>query len=332
VNYRFVAAGQAVSQRTVREVITAVSESAPDVIHLQGLDASRRLPRLARAARGIPIVVQDHGSSVPAGWRRLAHRWAFRSASGVIFTAKEQAEPWKRAGVFAAALPVFEAIEMSSAFTPGDRDQARVETGMFGNPCVLWTGRLDANKDPLTTLAAFEIAAEHLPDARLWCCYGEAPLLGEVRQRIARSATLRDRVTLLGTRPHAELELRFRAADFLVQCSGREGSGYSVIEALACGTTPLVTDIPSFRRIVGSAGSLTPVADAPALAAAIEDWSSRDRDTVRAQARAHFDDRLSFRTIGSELVNAYRTVSGSELASRDDATRPRSVSSVAAVS
>ena len=119
---------------------------------------------------------------------------------------------------------------------------------------------------------------------------------------------LRDRVRLLGTLLHAELEQYFRAADFFVQTSHREGSGYSVLEALACGTTPLVTDIAALRRIVGEAGSLTPVGDAAALAEAMVSWSHRDRATLRRAARDRFERDLTFDAIGRDLRAAYQTL------------------------
>jgi glycosyltransferase involved in cell wall biosynthesis len=196
-------------------------------------------------------------------------------------------------------------LESSSAFTPGDQRVARRATGLFGDPCLLWTGHLDSNKDPLVALEAFRIAAPSLRDARLWCCFGTAPLLDAVRHRIDELPLLRKRVTLLGPRPHADMEAHFRAADFFVQTSHREGCGYSILEALACGTPPLVTDIPSSRRLVGNAGSLTPVGDAPALANAIVTWASRDPVRRRRDAREWFERSLSFDRIGAALCDAY---------------------------
>jgi glycosyltransferase involved in cell wall biosynthesis len=227
-----------------------VASLSPGAVHVNGINHPRAVRRLSRAVRGIPVVVQDHGTIEPHGWRRFAWRWAYQSLAGAIFTAREQARPFIDAGIFRDTLPLFDVVESSSTFTPGPCDSSRQTTGMSGDPCILWTGRLDVNKDPLTALAAFEFAAAELPGARLWCCFGAAPLLGEVRQRIAGSPLLSKTVTLLGAQPHQEMEARYRAADFFVQASHREGSGYSVIEALACGTTPLVTDIPSFRRFV----------------------------------------------------------------------------------
>ena len=297
------------SRRPAR-VFDRVASLAPDVVHVQGLAFPRATRPLSRAVPGVPILVQDHGSVVPTGWRASAWRLAHSPIAGVAFTSREQATPWKRAKVLRADLPVFEVLESSSDFTPGDREDARRATGMSGDPCLLWTGRLDANKDPLTMLAAFELAATKLPDARLWCCFGDAPLLAAVQERIAHSAVLRERVVMLGTRPHDELEMRFRAADFFVQTSHREGSGYSLLEAMACGTTPLVTDIPAMRAIVGGAGSLTPVGDASALAEAIVAWAARDRAALRRATRARFDGALTFEAIGRQLRGAYESLAG----------------------
>jgi glycogen(starch) synthase len=112
-------------------------------------------------------------------------------------------------------------------------------------------------------------------------------------------------VTLLGARKHEEMEALFRAADLFVQASHHEACGYSTIEALSCGTPSLVTDIPATRRVVGAAGSLTPVEDAEALANAMIAWGWGDRPAQRAAARAQFERALSFDVIGRELRAAY---------------------------
>jgi glycosyltransferase involved in cell wall biosynthesis len=295
-------------ERRPDRLLRRIAALEPDVVHVHGLNRPLAVRRLARALGGVPVLVQDHGSVAPQGWRRRAWRWAYAPLAGVAFTAREQVDPFVAAGALRPDVPVFEVLEASSTFAPGDREEARRAMRMFGDPCLLWTGRLDENKDPLTALAAFERAAPHLPDARLWCCFGKAPLLDVVRRRVMRSPVLRGRVRLLGTRPHAEMEARYRAADFFVQTSHREGSGYSLLEAMACAAVPLVTDIPAARRIVGDTGSLTPVGDVDALAAAIVTWAERAREPMRRAVRARFDDVLSFDAVGRELRDAYESV------------------------
>jgi glycosyltransferase involved in cell wall biosynthesis len=203
-------------------------------------------------------------------------------------------------------IPVFEIVEGSTMFAPGDRAFARAATGLHGEPCVLWVGHLDANKDPLTMLAAVELAAAVLPALRLGCCFATAPLGDAVRMRILSSPLLRDRVTLLGTRSHEQMEHCFRAADLYIQTSRREGSGYALLEAMACGTPPIVSNIPAARRIVGDAGVVTPMGDVQAMADAIVSLADPDaRAAASRAARTRFETALTYDTIGRELRTAY---------------------------
>jgi glycosyltransferase involved in cell wall biosynthesis len=335
-------AGRAWSPLTPR-VFDRVAALAPDLVHFHGLSFPRHIAGLAKCIPGVPLLAQDHADQPPPFWRRRVPRAGLAHAAGVIFTARAQVQPWLHAGILSAKTPVFEVIESTSAFTPGWTSgegggepsvsdatveaavaHARSATGLNGDPCVLWVGRLDSNKDPLTVLEAFSRAARSLPNARLWMCYQDAPLLDRVRARIAREeAALGDRVTLLGSRPHAQVEQLLRAADFLVLGSHREGSGYSVIEALACGAAPIVTDIPSLRRITGggAAGALFPVGDAAALATAMVDLSARHRSALRRAARRHFELMLSLDAMGRELGAAYDAVLSSARAGKQTGER-----------
>jgi glycosyltransferase involved in cell wall biosynthesis len=302
--------GRRVQRARLPRLFDRVAAFNPDLLHFEGLLFPRQLRALMQRVPGVPVVAQDHGSRVPRGWRRLMHRWGFAPLSGVIFTARDQADPFRAAGVLRADIPVYEVIEGSSTFTPGDVAAARAATALAGEPCLLWVGNLDRNKDPLTVLDAVARAATRLPGLRLWMCYRDATLLDAVRARVDRDPALRDRVHLLGRVPYPDIEQHMRAADFLVQGSSKEGSGFGVIEALACGVVPLVSDIPSFRVITGggTVGGLFPPGDAEALSRLIVDWSARDRAALRRGAREHFERALSFPAIGRQLAEAYRRI------------------------
>lgn len=291
-------------------LVEVVRSLRPDVIHLHGFVFPVAVWNFVRVFRGIPLMIQDHATRVPHGARRMLWRKACESIDAVAFTTREQGLPFYGAGVLRPSTPLFEILEGSSFFTPGDREEARARAGIDGDPCILWVGRLDSNKDPLTSLDAFERAAQSLPNARMWYVFREAPLLEAVSHRIRVSPVLSDRVTLIGERSHDRMEELFRAADLFVQTSHFEGSGFSALESLACGTPALLTDIPSFRRIVnnGQVGSLTPTGDAAALADAMVHWSNGDRLGARRAAREWFERGLSFDSIGRDLRVAYETL------------------------
>jgi glycosyltransferase involved in cell wall biosynthesis len=311
VTYRFVAEpalpGRATGIAPWR-IARAVRAAGAEVIHLNGLDFGRHIRTLTRL--GIPVLVQDHASGATAGgWPR---RRRLGGIAGVAFTHRAQAEPFVRRGYLDADVPVFEVPESSTHFSPGDRQAARAASGVHGRPAVLWVGRLDANKDPLTILDALELAAPQLPDPHLWCCYHEEPLLPEVRRRIAASPVLAGRVHLIGQAPHAAVETLCRAADFFILGSHHEGSGYALIEAIACGATPIVSDIPSFRRLTGDGriGALAPVGDAPAFARALAQLAGHPAAELRCAAIGHFAQRLSFERVGADLCAIYERLLG----------------------
>lgn len=281
---------------------------APDVVHVHGLGFANDVLSLASAAPGVPIFLQDHASRLPKPWRRALWRRCFSAASGIAFCSLEQAQPFASAGLLAQETRVYAIPESTSRFAPGDQHQARRATGSFGDPLILWVGHLDANKDPLTVLAGISKAARVLPQLQLYCCFGTAPLLPAIQRRIASDPFLKGRVLLMGRVPHAHIEQLMRAADLFVLGSHREGSGYSVIEALACGLPPVVTDIPSFRSLTGagSIGALWPTGDANTLFERIVSLAAQPRTQIRTAARKHFEDELSFDAVGRKLASAYQ--------------------------
>lgn len=296
---------------------------APDVLHVHGMDFARDVLELARLAPQVPILLQDHASRPAPLWRRGLARRGFAAASGVAFCSLQQAEPFVKSGLFRPQLKRYEIPESTCRFSPGDRERARQVTGVHGEPALLWVGHLDANKDPLTVLDGVARAARELPQLQLWCCFGAAPLMNRVQQRIAALPVLTGRTHLLGRVPHDQVEWLMRAADVFVLGSHREGSGYSVIEALACGLPPVVTDIPSFRTLTGQGevGTLWPCGDAERLAAALLSMAAVYR-SLRAVARARFERALSFEAVGARLAAAYQDLHADRTAASLDGDLP----------
>lgn len=311
VRYLFVAPPAGVPSRLSRQLnprlIGRVRRLRPDVAHWHGV----AFPQLRLlCGRGAAVLVHHHSDAPCTGWRMPLQRWGLRRVDGAAFATRELAEPYVAAGVLDARVPVFEVLEATSSFTPGSVGEARRETGIGGDPCLLWLGHLDANKDPLTILHAVSLASRHLPDIRLWMCYGTAPLEAEVRARLDAEPELAARVTLVGRVPHARVEALCRAADFLVQGSARETSSYAMMEAVACGATPLVSDIPAFRRMTanGAVGGLFARGDAAALARLVIEQAAIPAEERRRAARAHFDRRLSPAALSRDLAAAYHGV------------------------
>src|SRR5690606_36206751 len=145
------------------------------------------------------------------------------------------------------------------------------------------------------------------PDFRL-AIVGE----GEERGRLeaqARALGLAERVHFSGAVSQLELPLWYSMADVLVLCSSREGLPNVVLEALACGTPVVATDVGGVAEVVATnrTGRLITKRSADALAAAVlellESPPSRDEvcDSVgRFDWQATTRDQLAlFRTIAA---------------------------------
>ena len=286
---------------------TELRRIEPDVVHFHGFEAPFHLWAVSRGMA--PVLIQDHATQPGRRGKRI-RRWSLRGVAGFAFTSTSQAEVLAEAADLPRDARVFEILESSTRFTAGDRQDARERTQVFGNPAVLWVGHLNANKDPLTILRAARAALNRLPELQLWCAFGSAELLPEVVSLLREDDELRAHVHLLGGVPHAQVESLCRACDLFVLGSHRESCGYALLEALACGLVPVVTDIPSFRRITGSGavGALVPPGDVEGFAAALVAQTRALDSMSRMRVLAHFEAHLSPQALGRQLICAYRTL------------------------
>ena len=308
VDYHFLAPPPGGPLAHAPEFARLLQALEPEVLHVHGLGFAQEVLALAALAPRRPILLQDHAGGMPRLWRRRLWRRGFAACAAVSFCARAQAAPFFSARLFSESLRIYEIPESTSRFTPGERAAARAASGLRGDPCVLSVGHLVANKDPLTVLEGFRAAAPQLIDPHLWYYFGTAPMLAAVRGHIERDALLRERVHLMGRAPHAQIEQAMRAADLFVSGSHREGSGYSLLEALACGLPPLVTDIPSFRALTGEGrvGALWSCGDSSSLARALRLVARWPKESARAATRAHFELELSFAALGRKLRQCYQ--------------------------
>jgi glycosyltransferase involved in cell wall biosynthesis len=291
----------------------AVLREKPDVVHVNGLIFPGEVRRLRRSLEAAcALVVQDHAGAPPTGRvavsvRRHNFRAGLAEADGFLFTAQAQAEPWRSTGVLSAQAPIYEVPESSTRLRPASRAEARAATGMRGDPALLFVGHLDANKDPITLCEGFDRALPMLRDAHLTLVYQTEALLPALRAHLAARPLVASRVTLAGRVPHARLASFYSAADVFVLGSHHEGSGYALIEALACGVVPVVSDIPSFRVLTadGTLGALFTPGRPDELAAALTRVARMDIGALRRRILGHFESALSWTAVGRRALEIY---------------------------
>ena len=121
------------------------------------------------------------------------------------------------------------------------------------------------------------------PDARLVRVGG--PFTTEQRLHV-RELDLSDAIVVLPFLDRATLAAVYRRAVVALLPSEREGFGLPLVEALACGTPVVASDIPVLREVGAGAAEYRPVGDVAAWSRAILDLiAERERSPERWQAR-----------------------------------------------
>lgn len=172
-------------------------------------------------------------------------------------------------------------------FSPGERKSAGAITGEAQPaPFTLLSVRSWEPIYGVDVIArAFVIAARQEPGLRL-VMLGSGSQAGLLRQIFERGG-MEERVFFPGQIRQDELPRLYRGADLYISASHSDGSSISLLEALACGTPALVSDIPGNREWVqpGVHGWWFPDGDADALAQGILQ-AVEQRDSLAEMGRA----------------------------------------------
>jgi glycosyltransferase involved in cell wall biosynthesis len=142
---------------------------------------------------------------------------------------------------------------------------------------MLWIGRLEHYKRVDVMIDAMIEIRRRVPSARL-VVIGEGSARAALEQQ-ARRRGLASVVEFTGYVREDEKIARLRRAAVLVNTSAKEGWGLTVIEANACGTPSVASDVAGLRDAVqdGTTGLLYPYGDARALADAVVRVLTDDR-------------------------------------------------------
>jgi glycosyltransferase involved in cell wall biosynthesis len=172
---------------------------------------------------------------------------------------------------------------------------------------IFSSSRVAPEKDVLTLIDAFAILVREGRDVHLLNRSGGFREFLEYAQRagVGHRVIATDAVD-----PRGELPLDYAAADVCVQASRAEGLGFSVLEALACGTPVVASAVGGLVETVadGITGWTVPPGDAAALAAALRDALDHPDEARRRAAagremvRGRFETGAAFDALAAVLV------------------------------
>jgi glycosyltransferase involved in cell wall biosynthesis len=292
-----------------RRLHKLVKSMDPDIVVVPGFHFPLQVTRLKGLLGNKAKIVAEHHADKPGrGIRKFLQKRADKFIGAYHFTSMGNAKPWRDAGIIRDPSKCREIPSGSAGFQPQKKDRSREKLKMGEGPNFIWIGRLNANKDPLTLLSAFGKYLTDHPSAKLYMIYQEDDLLEEIKNILEQNAGLKKAVNLQGYVPHEELETWLSAADFYISASRTEGGSIALLEAMACGCIPIVTNIPASTQVIGSGkfGLLFQPGDAEDLYWQLLESRKIDQNSYSARLIAHFEKEYSFAAIAEKFLNSCR--------------------------
>jgi len=235
-----------------------------------------------------PVIITARGtdlSLIPSYYfPRKMIQWAASKADALITVCQALKDSLLDLNVPADDITVLRNGVDLEFFQPVDRRLARAELGLDEAQKILlsvgWLIDRKGHDIPIRALA-------DMPDVRLLLA-GEGEKR-EALEQLARTTGVADRVTFLGAVPQDQLRTYFSAADALVLASSREGWANVLLEAMACGTPVIASDVWGTPEVVNcpAAGILmrdrTPASLVNAYQSLMSEYPSRAATRCHAE-------------------------------------------------
>ena len=172
-----------------------------------------------------------------------------------------------------------------------------------GSPFLLHVGSCIPRKRIDVLLDVFAGARQH--DPRLRLVKVGVDWSGEQRSQIDRLGLAPHIIPLQGLTRH-QIAALYRAAALVLQPSESEGFGLPVIEALACGSIVVASDLPVLREVAGAAAVYQPVGDVAAWVSSILDLLGHPETAPAAALRFAQASKFTWANHTRTIVDAYR--------------------------
>ena len=259
--------------KAIARLTALVRRLKPDVLHSRNWGTFDAV--LAGRLAGVPTIVHgEHGREVsdPQGLNRRRNV-ARRLCAPLVSRFIAVSDDLRRWLVDVVGIPARKVETIHNGvdvdrFAHETREAGRRALGLPAGVTVIGTvGRLDPVKDQVGLIHAFGLLADHRRELAL-VIVGDGPCRSSL-EALARRPHVAGRVHLLGER--VDVPLLLQGLDLFVLPSIAEGMSNTLLEAMASGLPIVATRTGGNPELVEDAvtGTLVPVGDRPALAAAL---------------------------------------------------------------
>ena len=221
-------------------------------------------------------------------------------AAGLITVSRALKDELSNLGIDPARVQVLRNGVDLQMFRPTDREAARSRLEVQ-SPTLLSVGHLIRPKRHDLVIRALT----GLSDATL-LIVGGGPEERALKRLVQQLGIVR-RVRFLGSVPHEQLCEIYNSADALVLASDREGWPNVLLEAMACGTPVVASNVGGIPEIVTSpaAGVLLPDRTPDAIATSVR--ALLKNPPSRLDTRAHAE-HFGWREVADRQVDLYRRI------------------------
>jgi glycosyltransferase involved in cell wall biosynthesis len=225
-----------------------------------------------------------------------------RRAALVFYSTDVVREELLATGLLPAERLVHAPYGTAPEFTPEQNGQDAGVRARLRGPFLLHVGSCIPRKNTAFLLRLLARLQEQRPELRLLQVGGTWP---EDQRALLAQLGLQDAVLQLRDVPRSELAAMYRQAEAVILPSHAEGFGLPVIEALACGTRVVATDLAVFREVGGDAVEYAASGELDVWTQALCRLSSLDSAEVRARC-ARRAARYSWHEHARRIIEAYR--------------------------
>lgn len=177
---------------------------------------------------------------------------------------------------------------------------AKAVLSKYGLPdlFILYVGTLERRKNIANLIRSYALAKQTGSLKHTLVLAGGRGWLYEDIDRTIQELKLEKELVFLGHVPDEDLPALYSAADLFVFLSLYEGFGLPVLEAMACGTPVLASNVSSIPEVAGEAGVLVPPNDieriASEMSAILADPDRCQRMSEKGLKQAHEFTRERF--------------------------------------
>jgi glycosyltransferase involved in cell wall biosynthesis len=233
--------------------------------------------------------------------------FALKRADLILATGENMIEPMIKLGADISKINyILHGSVDTKKFIPKDKSQ-KEEYRIFDSPVVMSIRSLDPIYDLETLIRSIPLALEQIPEVK-FIIAGEGVQKNYLKD-LAMSLDVLDSISFVGHLPHDQIPSYLASADVYVSTSLSDGTSTSLIEAMSCGLTPVVTNVGDIEKWIanGETGFVIPVKRPDLLAEKIVYLLNNEelRDKMGKANRRLVEEKADYEKEWKKVENTY---------------------------